>query len=149
MTATGTVLIQMVPDSTEWKSVNPGEEERHSDFDTTDHNSCNGSTRHGGDPLSAFSYLPGREADAEICTVSWKSASGSSVRPAGYLLSEGCERFHWKSRHTGADLDHTCDPAPCVETADAPFYCRRDGVLYAACAAGVLISILIILKKKE
>ena len=68
----------------------------------------------------------------------------AGVRPAGHLLSEGCERFYRKPRHTGADLDHTCDPASCVETADAPVYCRRDGVLYAACAAGVLISLFFV-----
>ena len=101
----------MVPGSTEWKSVNPGEEERHSDFGTTDHNSCNGSARYGGDPLSAFSHFPGWETDAEVYAVSWESAPGSSVRPAGHLLSVGCGRFHCKSRHTGAGLDHTCGPA--------------------------------------
>ena len=43
-------------------------------------------------------------------------------------------------RHTGADLDRSGYCAPCVETADASVYCRRDSVLYAACSACILAS---------
>ena len=117
----------------------PGEEEKHSDFDTTDHNSSNGSPGHGGDTFPAISYLPGREADAEVCTVSWESAPGGSIRTARHLLSEGCEYPHRKPRYPGVDRDIAGNHAACVEASDASLYCGWYSVLYAAGAGGFLI----------
>ena len=111
----------------------------HSDTDTADHNSCNGSARHGGNAISSFPYLPGREGDTEVRAVSRKGASGGGIRTAGRLQPERREYPLRKPRHTGADLDHPSDPAPRMETADASVHCRRDRVLYAAGADGILI----------
>ena len=49
------------------------------DTDTADHNSCNGSARHGGNAISSFSYLSGREGDAEVRAVSRKGAPGGGI----------------------------------------------------------------------
>ena len=124
-------------------------EEMRNDTDTADHNSCNGSARHGGNAISSFSYLSGREGDAEVRAVSRKGAPGGGIRTAGRLQPERREHPLRKPRYTGADLDCFGHSPACVETADASVHCWWYGVLHAACAVCFLNCKHIKMEKEE
>lgn len=95
-----------------------------------DHYDRYGCDRYNGDPVSSFFAVSGREADAEIYSVSWKGFAGSSIWAVGCLLPEKCERFYRQPRYPGIAVDHPCSCASLVEKTNASVYCRRNCMLY-------------------
>ena len=86
-------------------------------------------------PVSPFS---GRKANAQIYTVSGKSASRGSVWPAGDLQSAKCQSVFRKPWNTGTAGCSGGGSSPLVETADAAVYRRRNHPLYDFGADGLL-----------
>lgn len=95
--------------------------------------------RHDGDKVSAVPDLQGREADAEIHTISWESPAGSNLWHAGGLLPEKCGYSGRKPRFSGVDCDSYYGGASSVETSDVGINSRRNDMLYAVGADGILI----------
>lgn len=100
----------------------------------SDHD-CYYCTGHHADPLSAFFAVSGREAYAEIYSVSGKGAAARSVRDAGCILPE--KRASRQLRTAGDYFHWDCDNTSLLETADVVIHCRRHRMLYAAGAVCV------------
>lgn len=79
-----------------------------------------------------FLAVSGREANAEIYPVSGKGFAFSSIWAVGCLLSEKCEYFYWQPWYPGIAGGYPCGCASPVEKTNAPVYCRRNSMLYAA-----------------
>lgn len=108
------------------------------DINTANHHNRNGDIRYRIDAISAVSYFSGRQTHAEIYPVSWKGSSGCGIWPADCLLPEKCKFFHGRPWLAGNYFDWNSYSITPLEKADAPFYCRGNHLLYAACTNHIL-----------
>ena len=112
------------------------------DIDTTGYYNRDGGTGNGADPFPALPALSGREAHAQIHTVSRKSTAFGGIWTAGGVLPEECQPVFGQPWDTGVYFDRGSGSASSVEAADADIHSGRDCLLHAAGTIGILIQFL-------
>lgn len=103
------------------------------EFFAADNYDFYGGTGDDADAVSAISFVPGRETDTEVYSVSWQGAAGGGIWVTGCILPEKCTYLYGQSRSAGTDCNYSCGGAAYVETADASVYRGRNSMLYATC----------------
>lgn len=77
--------------------------------------------------------VPCGKTDVEIYTISWKGFTVSCIWITCHLLFKRCKHICRKSWAAGIHCDNSSDCFALLETANASFHCRRNGMLYGTC----------------
>lgn len=113
------------------------------DSNTTDFDDSGRCTGDDDYTVSAFPALSGGKGNSKIYSIFRKCPPGGSPWTSGHLQPQRGDTFWGQPWDSGANSSCLRNDSSQMETADASFHRRRNHIIYAPCADGILtISLL-------